>query len=41
MTLVQLVKETRLLLAEIRRCAKYIADRKSNKSEKPPSASNN
>ena len=35
MTLIQLVKELRLLIAEVRKCAVLIADRKSNKSEKP------
>ena len=35
MKLIQLVKETRLLLAELRRCAKYISERKSDNSKKP------
>ena len=41
MKLIQLVKETRLLLAELRRCVKYIADRKSDKSEKPSRPASN
>jgi hypothetical protein len=35
MKLIQLVKETRLLLAELRKCAKYITERKRENSEKP------
>jgi len=41
MKLIQLVKELRLLIAEVRRCAVLIADRKSNKSEKPSQTADN
>ena len=36
MMFIQAVKELRLLIAEIRKCAVLIAQRKSDKSEKLP-----
>ncbi len=41
MKFIQLVKELRLLIAEVRRCAMFISKRKSNKSEKPSSTASN
>ena len=41
MMLIQLVKETRLLLAEARKFAEYISKRKDKKSEKPSQTASN
>ena len=39
MKFIQTVKELRLLIAELRRCAVFVSKRKNNKSEKPSSDS--
>jgi hypothetical protein len=41
MKLIQLVKELRLLIAELRRCAAYIAERKNDDSKKPSRTADN
>ena len=41
MKLIQLLKETRLFMAEIRRCAKYIDDRRRRKAKSSPPTAHN